>query len=81
MINYDREKSKQFQTEICKLTVQVKSDIKNNGISEEEIQNRINFYEDRYDGYKTLLLDPSISPYLILYKDEIIKLKDQLRKS
>ena len=80
MIDYNKEKGKQFQTEIRKLTVQVKSDIKNNDVSETKIQDKINFYENQYDRYKVLLLDPGISPDLILFKDEILKLKDQLKK-
>ena len=81
MIDYDKEKGNQFQTEIRKLTVQVKSDIKKDDFSEVEIQDKINFHEKKYEGYRFLLLDPVISFDLILYKDEILKLKDQLRKS
>ncbi len=81
MIDYNKTKCKQLQDEIRKLTVLVKSDIKNSHISESEIQDKINFHEEKYEGYKILLLDPSVCPDLIHYKDEILKLKDQLRKS
>lgn len=81
MIDYDKEKGKQLQDEIRKLTVLVKSEIKNSNISEAEIKDKVNFHEEKYEGYKIFLLDPSICPDLIHYKDEILKLKDQLRKS
>ena len=43
------------------------------------IQDKINFHEKKHDGYK-FLLDPGISPDFILSKDEILKLKDRLKK-
>jgi len=81
MIDYDKEKGRQFQDEIRQLTILVKSDVKNINISGAEIQDKIDFHEKKYEGYKILLLDPLICPDLIHYKDEILKLKDQLRKS
>ncbi|GLI56635.1 hypothetical protein PM10SUCC1_21490 [Propionigenium maris DSM 9537] len=81
MIDYNKKKGKQLQEEIRELTVLVRTDIENADISKREILDRISFHEEKYEGFKVLLLDPSICPDLIHYKDEILKLKDQLRKS
>ncbi len=81
MIDYNKKKGKQLQREIRELTVLVRTDVENTDISEREILERITFHEEKYEGFKVLLLDPSICPDLIHYKDEILKLKDQLRKS
>ena len=80
MIDYNKDKEAQFKTEIYQLTTLVKSDIKNNDISTSKIHDKVDFYEKKYDGYKFLLLDPAVAPALILYRDEILKLKDQLKK-
>lgn len=81
MIDYNKKKGKQLQEKIRELTVLVRTDIENTDISKREILDRISFHEEKYEGFKVLLLDPSICPDLIHYKDEILKLKDQLRKS
>ena len=81
MLDYDREQGKQIQEEILQLTIKVKSDVENNDISKKEIQGRIKFYEKKYRRYRVFLLDPAISPDLIGFQDEIIKLKARLNKS
>ena len=81
MIDYNVEKEKQFLDDIHKLTIQIKSDIENNHLSETEIHNKINFYEKKYEYYKVFLQDPVISSPLILFRGEILKLKDRLKKS
>ena len=81
MIDYDINKEKEFLEDIRQLTIQVKSDIQNNDLFEAEIHDKINFYEKKYEYYKVFLLDPLISSALILFRDEILKLKDRLKKS
>ena len=81
MTDYEKYKGKQFLAKIIQLRKKIKSDIENNWLSEGKIHNKIVYYEKKYGYYEMLHLDPEISPDLIRFKEEILILKDRLKKS
>ena len=81
MINYEKDKFDKIHREICQLVEQIKFDVKNNDLPLEKVPDKIDFYENKYDGYKEFLLDPKLSLDLIKFQDEILNLKLLLKKS
>ena len=81
MFKYGQKKAKEFFEEIRQLTAQVKLDVKDETLSEQEICKAVIFYEEKFKKNQVLHLDFEHSSDFVLFRNEILNLKSRLSES
>ncbi len=81
MFKYGREKAEEFFKEIRQLTAQVRLEVKDETLSEQEICKSVIFYEEKFLKKQILHLNFEHSSDFVLFRNEILNLKSRLSES